>query len=550
MLYVYLLGVFAACCIFANIWAPSLPTVQGTGSAVEIPSRKTSWEASRDYPPQQNVPVSGTEAERLRLSQRKKGNLPLISLHLRQAENPSGPRLVARGFMNRHPEGPAEQRVVGKPHPPLENGQPSLRFSFLQEREDELQACVIPNVCMEYNMDNKRVYIPDSYRTHKHLLRRCVHPAPAMQFYDPANPPPELRHAIDRRQAIDAIGMPLNSLHYSHFAHFIMAFTRRVAVSLSLFLRHEQFLDHWLCSEDNKGTLAPCKDVRALSSLKPRLVLSEDVLGKPKSWNRAFLALLTGGSLEHPEHVHLVPAKQWLVCVRTLLTSPLQADTSEKKRDVIFREAGLSRKQISTCAPRILVIVRNPKASIGRTIPEASVRRLRAELSKGIPGGSVEVVHGLHGWTLQQQAALMQRTDVLMTVHGAELSNSIFLQRGASVIEVFPFGYHSRWFSLLLKAVGATHVQLGAKPEKERYLNCLEQFRPVPKSLAGLRNKFLRQVGAYEKASTDEEREKASLYYDAEPATQVCARKQRIHIDPVKIAAIAAREARKKCEEN
>lgn len=429
---------------------------------------------------------------------------------------------------------------------------PQLRVSFGDASEDIPESCVIPNVCMQFNFTMKRTYVPDSYRPRKALLRRCLG---EFQFYSPTAPSDEMRDALQRRNDVDIIGVPLNSPAYTHFAHFIMEFVRRLAVPASLFLRPEPPRARWMCPGP-AGALVPCANPGAIGVLKTRVVLSKDVLLNPRSWNSQFFAMLLGGTPARPRNVYLVPAKQPLHCFRSLLTSRQLADTAIPKRDSLFRAAGVSRKRISTCRPRIVVIVRNPNIKIGRTIPAESIRRLHEELHAQMPEASVELLQGLGGMSLKQQVALMQRTDVLLTVHGAELSNLIFMRRGASLVELFPFGYHSRWFKRLINAAGVTHAQVIAKPEKKRFLDCVNHKAPKlwpnlsPDVMQRVKDKYMKHVRMWDRATTDAERHNAGSFSDKAHVMQVCARGQRIFIDPVKIAAIAVEEARKKCGVN
>lgn len=53
----------------------------------------------------------------------------------------------------------------------------------------------------------------------------------------------------------------------------------------------------------------------------------------------------------------------------------------------------------------------------------------------------------------------MQKADVLVTVHGAD------------IVQIFPLGYHSLWFKPLIESVGARHFQLGSRADKGKFLN-------------------------------------------------------------------------------
>lgn len=542
LLYLYFLAVWIACCLLATISVPAVWVLQGSGpSQVSIP------ETNRNRPQGQNSRQKAVVSLGNRLPE-VRGQ----SFYARRASKPSSHSPVVLSKENGGPRqisAPNGQKAPGK------HALPPLRVAFNRERPDALEACVIPDVCMAYNFSYKRTYVPESYRAHKTLLSSCLRKG--FEFYDPAKPPPELQNAVKERHDFDIVGVPMNSHEYAHFAHFIMEFVRHLAVPASLFLRPDSPISRWMCPSRTAGKFAPCNKLEGSLLLKPMIALSKRMLGKPRSWNRGFFAMLTNSSVENPRHVYIVPPttrQPALHCFRSMLATPLGADTSSKNRDTLLRKAGISRKRISTCSPRIVVVVRNPKGKVDRTIPMPLVRRLHHELAARIPTATVEVFEGFDGLSVRQQAALMQRTDILVSVHGAELSNLIFIRRGASVIQLFPFGFRSRWFDPLMDAVGATHVEAFVKPDTERFLQCVKDRTPklwpnlAPDVVQRVKTRFLQRVDLFERAGTEAKRDEAARFNGQEGVHQVCTRSQRIFIDPVKIALLAVEEARKTCK--
>lgn len=526
--YVYVLSVVTAFCVVSQILTPSSPA---------LPLEQ--WERPPGLPPLQRVAGSGAaRGPRLPLLHRVSGNgLPHLHHHARSEPQDT---VTGTGLERRD-----DQAVIATEHAEDDDSPPSLRFSFSDALLREPEVCIIPNVCISYNFTAKHTYVPESYRAHAKLLQRCFRPR--VQFYDPEDPPAELRDAINERKDVDIIGEPLNSHVYNHFAHFIMEFFRHLAVPLALFLHPAELRGSWMCQASTPGVLVRCKNPGAVWLLKPRIVLSDAMLGGKKHWNRGFLAMLMGGSKAHPHHVLVVPDKQPMHCFRSLLTSNKEPDTSNAKRDVLFREIGIKRDQVATCTPHIVVIVRDPKFRIDRTISEHSMHRLERLLLQRIPSASVEVLQGLSGLSVRKQARLMQRTDILVTVHGAELSNLVFLRRGVSVLEIYPFGYENHWFLSLFKSAGATHVKVGSKPDKDRFFDCVERHGLSREVQARFKNKFLQQMDVYKRTATDDEREHAGFFNDRHGMWQLCARSQRIFINPAKIADLVVTEARKMC---
>lgn len=548
LLYLYLLAVWISCCLLAALSVPAVRALEETNPhrvTLLKPIVKPSRNRRRLH--LQEAVVARAVAERR----------PKIfdgpSFHARRAETPfSKPSTVGEAYGVPHQQsalkrGPKKEK---RTQPPSS----FLRVSYAREGRRQLEACVIPDACMAYSFGYKRTFIPDSYRSQKKLLNACL--PSGYSFYSRSSPPPELQQAVKDRHAFDVIGVPLNDAGYAHFAHFLPEFARYIAVAASLFLRPSSPAPRWLCPSPATGHLTSCESLGKLQPLNPKFALSKRMLGRARSWNRAFFAMLTDSSMEHPRHVHLLPPTSRqppLHCFRSLLTSPLKHDTSIPKHDAFFR-GKVTRERISTCTPRIVVIVRSEKYRLDRTIPAPLVRRLRHELAKRIPSGTVEFFEALDGVSVREQAALMQRTDVLITVHGAELSNLIFVRRGASVLQIFPFGFRSGWFDQLMESVGARHVEAFARPDTKRFLDCVKERTPKlfpglkPEVLTRVKQQFLSHVDLYERADSDEKRNDAARFNDLDGLHQVCTRAQQIFIDPVKIAQLAAQEARAKCE--
>lgn len=64
-----------------------------------------------------------------------------------------------------------------------------------------------------------------------------------------------------------------------------------------------------------------------------------------------------------------------------------------------------------------------------------TMHELQSQLAE-VTNASVEWVYDLGLLNFLGQVKLMQSTDVMLTVHGAELSNAIFLRRSTRLIEL------------------------------------------------------------------------------------------------------------------
>jgi Glycosyltransferase 61 len=62
------------------------------------------------------------------------------------------------------------------------------------------------------------------------------------------------------------------------------------------------------------------------------------------------------------------------------------------------------------------------------------------------------------GWSFAEQVVFMNSVDVLISPHGAQLTSIPFLPNCASILELFPQGYHPPYyFGSLAVASGVTH---------------------------------------------------------------------------------------------
>ncbi|XP_068634587.1 uncharacterized protein [Aristolochia californica] len=101
---------------------------------------------------------------------------------------------------------------------------------------------------------------------------------------------------------------------------------------------------------------------------------------------------------------------------------------------------------------RITVIGREGKRSFKN---ETEVKLVMERECKKVEGCRLNLVH-LKNKSFCDQVKLMRDTDVVVTTHGAQLSNMMFMAKGSSVMEMFPKGwlegagvgqYIYRWFA-------------------------------------------------------------------------------------------------------
>jgi len=140
-----------------------------------------------------------------------------------------------------------------------------------------------------------------------------------------------------------------------------------------------------------------------------------------------------------------------------------------------------------------------------------TLNELRTEISKA-SNASVEWVYGLGILNFTEQVQLMQRADVLVTVHGAELSNALFLRRGARIIELMPFGLSTRYYKYsVADPIRVKHTEYATNPDSDAFYKCIESS-PHRDPLGEARAIFEKHIILYRNAKNETQRQEAGLF--------------------------------------
>lgn len=439
-----------------------------------------------------------------------------------------------------------------------------------------VDACIIPDVCIHASKKLHRVFVPSSHRNSTRLLKRCLRKDVSIGFYDQNYPHSAFRAALQKKDEFDVLGVPIEDSYFSHFPHFALELIRHIAVPASFFQNQMQMRPY--CANGN--TFASC-EYFVSPTLKPRMSLSLGILsGTASHWKCNFVSMFAKGSM-HNLHLEKVrphstaDAAYSLVqgpttrCFKSMLSSPHPYNSNNPEHYSLLSSSGLSNRIRNNevvdgrCKVHIVIITRDANRKmlnkpVDRTIPRQVLQRLIIAISEklvedSLHFGSVEVVTGLGNYNFSEQVAIMQRADVLVSVHGAELANAVFLRRGISVVEIFPFGYHLPYFNSLLSAVGVNHVPVFAPPDLQRYSYCMQftAFLKFPHMalIWGNRvaNAFRKKAREFEKAENQTGKDKAADFYSSYFIGRYCARTQRIFVDPTRLARIVVKEASRLC---
>lgn len=80
--------------------------------------------------------------------------------------------------------------------------------------------------------------------------------------------------------------------------------------------------------------------------------------------------------------------------------------------------------------------------------------------------------------SVAEQVATMQASHVVVSLHGAEMTNALFLRRGAVIAEVMPAFYDADIFPRQADPYGVTILQVPAKPDGASHAACVGHFNP------------------------------------------------------------------------
>jgi len=413
--------------------------------------------------------------------------------------------------------------------------EPDLRL-FLSEKDGALAACQISAACMEFTNGRQIIYVPDAYQNINLELRKCLYNPgwPYIKYYNESSSP-RSKNRRTRTYDFDLIGFPFNAYYYRHFAHFIPEFITNNMVPFSMFST-SSYPRNTRCISHIDGQRRDCADEERIN---PKIAFSPNILGSKRGWNHAFVNLLLKRSnLLYPNIPEYKPNAP--LCFRSVLLSPQKFNSRNKVHDALFRNAGIKRRfemKEGKCRPKIVLIVRDSSKKLDRTIPRGIIDAFLKEIP------DIEVVQDMGKLPLEGQMHIIQGANILICVHGAELSNLVFLRERTRVIEIFPFGYYYGHFNSMYKYFNVRSVRrISAKPDTERFFGCVKHRAKRKDFSQELKENFLTEYHKEIAAKNDK-----SVLSDYR--ARACARTQRIYVDPKVLTRITREEARQFCNQ-
>lgn len=157
--------------------------------------------------------------------------------------------------------------------------------------------------------------------------------------------------------------------------------------------------------------------------------------------------------------------------------------------------------------------------------------------------------------TFNKQVHLMQKTNILIAPHGAELSNIIFLKPGSHVIEVMPFSYHAGVFSGMARQFALYHRHHMTRSDDQSFFQCIDRYNDGSNDKLPMAMKRLHKAWADANQEftqghrmTSLRLEKPPSQYDAITHLKDCARRQTLWVSTKDLATDVLNSASQLCQ--
>lgn len=236
----------------------------------------------------------------------------------------------------------------------------------------------------------------------------------------------------------------------------------------------------------------------------------------------------------------------------------------EEDNDVLLKHSGIERDfpklpADAPCRLNVTILNRPAMQQTGSNDPRSGDRRriinskeVREALLKEATrlGISVNVVERDDFATVlfSAQVEAMQTVHSLISIHGAELSNTLFMRRGGTVVEIYPFRYTPAVFTKVIKLCGLRHQIFIADPDIRSYKRCILHYNgpnePTRDAAERAIERFESRAATFLKAKSTGSSQALGAHWDAGNAVKFsrpCGRAQRLVVD----AGIVAQQALK-----
>jgi len=214
------------------------------------------------------------------------------------------------------------------------------------------------------------------------------------------------------------------------------------------------------------------------------LVLMEERFGRLERTSLWGLSLLNAiGLRAEPEESFLGPQT---TCFRSGITSFVSQMDPGPVQPLLTKILPYALRNVSRdpvpfrcgCEARILIIDREPAPRSTSRGPRKIVNldALESKLHSLELCGAKPVVEVVRfgSESFENQVRIMQRANVVVSIHGAELANVVFVRPGSLVVELRPFAYRSSLFERLSRFFSLEYVALESAPDPDSMEPCMK----------------------------------------------------------------------------
>jgi hypothetical protein len=235
------------------------------------------------------------------------------------------------------------------------------------------------------------------------------------------------------------------------------------------------------CNASDPTCFGPVQRLVFFGGSVPRESWHENMLRVMLGDVEKLVSFLTPGDFSSPQCFEkvIVPGFYYSVFPDTESTEPFQ----KTARKYLERNANVSFSDI----PRRILLAKRSTKRIVTDWPVLVdfVKELVSELNKRNAGRNSiivdEIEFGSHNF--EQQASAVATADILLGLHGADLTNMMFMRRGSVLIEMNPlFFFENRFFEIATNlglhymAWTCTHEDCAFGGDKAQFHNAVNQF--------------------------------------------------------------------------
>ncbi|KAJ8905876.1 hypothetical protein NDN08_002380 [Rhodosorus marinus] len=336
---------------------------------------------------------------------------------------------------------------------------------------NESSYCALPSACRSYE---GALILPSWIKEHSDSLKACGIDMDKLTFYEEIPSEPD---------NYDLFGPNFQRFH---FPHFMQDMVHIVTLFNIIFNSSSYQVTECTCHGQKGG---PCA-INGFEGWNPAVGVEQPVEAMDESsWVKSFLRLLPleengGPSLMYPEYAYPDDDNSEPKCFRTIFVGkPKRRGSSfasiPPEENLVFGENAIEKLPRTECPVRIVLINREPPQGLsdGRYI--TNLDEIKSELhleaeKRDIDAEIIEV--GFSNTSFEDQISTMNNADLVVSVHGAELTNIIWMRQGGKVVEILPFLYDPDIFVEMGNWARSEVVQISAEPDDERFTSCVLHF--------------------------------------------------------------------------